>query len=414
MKSLTRVRSVACCVLTVLSGCGGDAASIDEVVRSESGDTTIVRWSGDGEWGSIAATEELRIGQLDGADEYTFGNITGLDVSSDGSMFVVDAHARQVRAYDATGAHVRSFGGDGGGPGELRNPMALRVLRDGTVVVRDFGNRRYNLYSHDGEVLSVINIPGGYSTTSPFFIDGDGLLYNPMNVAPPGESWRDGLERFRIDGTVVDTIEPPSWGFEQPTLVAEREGASAVYGVPNTPREVWTFSPRGYVVGGVSSAYAIQYLLPDSTVLRVERAVEPVTLAAGEKAQLEARTTRGLRATDPSWRWNGPPIPDVKPYYHSLFADDDGRIWVRVSGPARAEPIDPEDLADAGPDAPRERWVEPNVHDIFTSDGDLVGTVELPQQFTMYVARGSNVWGVVRDEFDVQYVVRLRIAPAEP
>lgn len=401
-----------CAFAITTTGCAGDGDASEGATRTVSGDTTVIRWAGDGEWGAIDATEELRIGQLDGADEYTFGEITGLDVSSDGSLFVVDAHARQVRVYDPAGSHVRSFGGDGSGPGELRSPNGLRVLDDGSIAVRDFGNRRYNIYSQTGESLSVINIPGGYSTTSPFFVDTDGLLYNPMNVAPPGEDWQNGLERFRPDGTVVDTIEPPSWGYEPPTLVAEREGARAIYGVPNTPREVWTFSPHGYVVGGVSSAYAIEYLLPDSTVLRAERVVEPTTLTAGEKAQLEARATRGLRFTDPSWRWNGPPIPDVKPYYHSLFADDDGRIWVRVTGPATAEPIDAEDLADAAPDAPRERWVEPNNHDIFTSDGTLLGTVELPQQFTLYVARGNNVWGVIRDEYDVQYVVRLRISPA--
>ena len=47
--------------------------------------------------------------------------------------------------------------------------------------------------------------------------------------------------------------------------------------------------------------------------------------------------------------------------------------------------------------------------DVFDAQGRYLGVVEMPQGFTPKLFREDKIFGVWRDELDVQYVLRLRI-----
>jgi hypothetical protein len=47
--------------------------------------------------------------------------------------------------------------------------------------------------------------------------------------------------------------------------------------------------------------------------------------------------------------------------------------------------------------------------DVFDAQGRFLGVVNTPAGFTPRVFGGDKIYGVWRDELDVQYVVRLRI-----
>ena len=77
------------------------------------------------------------------------------------------------------------------------------------------------------------------------------------------------------------------------------------------------------------------------------------------------------------------------------------------------------ELRDGGnPNArPPVRWREPVAFDLFESDGTYLGRVRAPQGFSIWptpVSDRDQVWAVVRDELDVQYVVRFRAVPDRP
>jgi hypothetical protein len=47
--------------------------------------------------------------------------------------------------------------------------------------------------------------------------------------------------------------------------------------------------------------------------------------------------------------------------------------------------------------------------DVFDAQGRFLGVVTMPRDFTPKLFRGDKIYGVWRDELDVQYVLRLRI-----
>jgi hypothetical protein len=118
-----------------------------------------------------------------------------------------------------------------------------------------------------------------------------------------------------------------------------------------------------------------------------------------------------MRYTDPNWRWDGPPIQDTKPPFTELFAGEDGTVWVQLSQPG-FKTEDP-NYDPTEPDAIPNEWHEPVVFDVFEEDGRFLGTVRAPTglvtQWTTPIFTKDWVLGVLRDEYDVETVVRFRV-----
>ncbi len=102
-------------------------------------------------------TEVLRVGGIDGEDAFVFGRVLAAELSGKGTLFVLDAHASEVRMFDQEGHHMGSFGRAGEGPGEFRRLRSMD-WHDGQITVTQGG--RLSLFGEDGEFLNSHRIPG--------------------------------------------------------------------------------------------------------------------------------------------------------------------------------------------------------------------------------------------------------------
>ena len=389
-----------------------------EVVTETIGDTTVVRTLSGSVWDAEATlVPEVSIGELDGPGEYLLGWVFSIAVDDDRNVYVFDGQAQEVRVFDSAGVYVKTLGRRGEGPREFNRAEAIALLPDGRLVVRDPGNQRLEVFvPATGESAQWGYNAGGLHSSFPLYTDVNGRTFVGTGVL----SRDNGLYLivFGPDGTQVDSLPDPSSTYEPPMLSAERRGVnasgqpthvSATSPVPFSPVFLWTVHPSGHFLTGLSSEYRID-LARDDGVLRIERAADPVPVNDEERAYERERTTRGMRNVDSDWSWNGPPIPDHKPFFHELLAGRDGRIWVRLSAEARAvenEDHDPED-----PSSIPVFWREPVRYDVFELDGTYLGVVAPPDEFTPWVHPvfdGDHVWAVTRDELGVQRVVRYRI-----
>ena len=393
-----------------------------EVVTDTVGDTIVVRTLSGSAWGRDATlVPEVSVGEMEGALEYIFGNVVSLAVAGDGTLYVVDRQVPELRAYDPDGIFLAVLGSPGEGPGELNEPDGgLAVLSDGRILVRDPGNARIQVYAPDGEALDTWPIRGGFNTSQPFHLTHADEVHSLILLDTDADvsEWTFGMVRIGPDGVPGDTLMPPDIGYEAPTLEArEQDGDNnsvSISSVPFSPSEDWTIHPAGYFVHGLSTEYRFTVLRPDQPI-RVERTYEAAPVTRGERAEEEAHMTRDMRFTQPSWRWNGPAIPDLKPPFSDLYAGRDGRIWVQVHQTAVdvGDPLyDPRD-----PDALEDRWHEPVTFDVFESDGTYAGRVFTPMGFRTSpspIFGETHVWATTRDDFGVQRVVRFRIELEEP
>ena len=345
-----------------------------------------------GVWGQATAVEELRIGVEAGEDEYMFGSIRGVAAAPDGTIYVGERRPPVVRVYDSEGNFVRNIGRQGQGPGEFQYGPLVGVHPNGTVVTRDEA-RRVSFFTPEGEYLDSFQVPG-YAT---LVIEHDGDI-----VVQRGEGDLV-LERFSVEGKHLEQVVAPP---------RDRDGIGFALGGVGTDfrvenNSVW--SPLGYLVTARNDVYDIELRDPVGTV-HLRRDVPRTELNPEELAEWQAIRERARQLMVEQGReFNIDPVPDEKPFFHALYAAQDGRIWVR-----RYVEAEKRDDIHPPPEEPGRAvltWREPDTYDVFEPDGTFLGSVALPVSFTPMFIRGERLWGIDRDEDGLQRVLRLRVAP---
>ncbi len=364
--------------------------SVDTLATGE----VLVRNPSSGVWDSRSAwriEEELRIGSAGGDGPDVFGRVAALAIDSRDRVYVLDRQARVVRVFDRDGRYVRTLGRPGAGPGEFEDPIAIEWLPNQTLVVVDQRNARYTIYDTNGTYIAdprrafrglFSEWRGGVDTAGRFY---------DVTVVPdrPG-----ALALVQLDAAFMprDTFGIPHYEPEVFRLV--RGSMTIAMAVPFTTRLVWTFDPRGFIWFGETKPYRIRQRTLAGAVVRIlEKEYEPARVERDDRERalqnLHTFVIQGGVVDEQR-------IPAEKPAFSDMIVDDQGYLWVR---PTLTEVEDSTLYAEAGP-----------VFDVFDPEGRYLGRAlaDVALQPPMRFTRGA-LYGVTRDEFDVEYVVRTRV-----
>ena len=403
--------------VAALAACGtdtGSSAAGPEVVVDTIGDTTVVRTMSGSVWAPRRPwSPKSPSASWTGPEEYLFGSIWSIAVDDDRGVYVFDGQAQHIRVFDSAGGYVQTLGRRGEGPGEFGSAEAIAFLPDGRLVVRDPRNMRVQVFdpgTRDSDQWRYD--PGNMGSDEPLHTDARGRTF----VLAQDRSRPGFVKQFIVmgpDGMPFDTLPQPSSDQRQPRLTGEYTSGGARIShsasVPFTPEFLWTVHPNGHFLTGVSAEYRVD-LPSDDGVLRVERASDPVAVSDAEREYEREGLTRSMRARIPDWSWNGPPIPDHKPFFKTLVAGRDGRIWVMLS--TEGQPVEHENYDPDNPSFEAVTWREPIRYDVFEPDGTYLGVVAAPDDFVTRpepIFNGDHVWAVTEDELGVERVVRYRI-----
>jgi hypothetical protein len=191
-----------------------------------------------------------------------------------GRVYVLDAQAHRVYVLDATsGDDLGSFGGEGGGPGELQRPFGIGVLGD-RVVVGNNGGPRLDLF----EVVAAGAGGGPVAYERSIRID---FLPFRLEPLPDGRLWLTGLEG-REGVTWLLALDGTSEPFASPdTSVVDPEFSFEGCGD-------WSASADG-LVRGCPKRFAFQELTLAGRVVREVTVDRPPVLAS--QAELDSLET---------------------------------------------------------------------------------------------------------------------------
>lgn len=345
-------------------------------------------------------------GSLADDPRYTFHDVTDAGVAGreDGGLLVLDVQGRRVLEYDAGGHHVRTFGRPGDGPGELKFPTALTVVRGDSVLVLDVAR------------LTAFPGTGGAPRTEPLIVRTFGRIRGwrgeyvravsaPLTSASgagasPGGVSRMHLGRFTQTGALHDTIW--SGPFPKRVLLTVTSGshttsthATEQYGATTH----WDQLGDGTLVVADTTAYLIRLISRNGMVagtLGPGEAARPVTSADRSRALERLRTAQArgggaFQAPDALRRkvLEETPFAAVVPRIAGLAVDPHDRIWVGVSGP--------------GGEIVR--------LDVYDRGGRLLGRLADPPGMPAALYGDGLVAFLERDELDTQQIRIMRVAP---
>jgi hypothetical protein len=196
---------------------------------------------------------------------------------------------------------------------------------------------------------------------------------------------------------------------------------------------IWTISPLGYLVTGVTSRAVVDLRIqaslrqqgrasaraarwfPGDSVISLRWFTSPVEVSDTERNEWRSAITATLRRTDSEWKWTGPDMEKIKPAYDSIIVARDGRIWLRAAKKSE------ERLPDGGARPTSAMgvynvWHQPQAYDVVELNGLHIGRVAAPEGLSIRSIRGDNVWGVQISADGVPVVKRysIRWPPTPP
>jgi hypothetical protein len=393
-------------LLGVVAGCGGDDAASPVRISSLP---------------EISLVEERRLGSV-GDPETGFSSVTGVEVSRAGAVFVLDGQDRKVKVYDSVGAHLRSIGGRGGGPGEFQAASDFGLVGD-TLWVRDAMARRISLFDFAGELIATVTtvgepitipgIPDGSLRVAPSRPRGDGLFASDVSVTGPDalpDSFQVPDLVFDRTGKVVDTAGAH--------VVRPRESAGTRIMIPAGLvvifRDPWNEVGLGGAVGtdSIIIGHAAATSANDSeidvtrstrqrdTVYHARLTYTPRPVSQQFKDSVINEVLRLPQRMVAEGRMQPEPVVQTRAAISEILSQysyvppidmhhvgKEGAVWLRTQ-------------ADEG--GPR-RWV------LLDPDGKPRGIIGLAETSRVMWSSGDVVWIVERDELDVPWVVRYRL-----
>ncbi|MEX0890746.1 MAG: hypothetical protein WEB88_01160 [Gemmatimonadota bacterium] len=372
---------------------------------------------------ALAVQEVLRIGVVDGDPDYQFQGIWDIAVDSAGGIWVVDA-AESVRRYGPDGRLTTRVGARGSGPGEAPQGWGSIVLGAGGVVLE--AGSSIQLFGADGAFLSSWSSFLGDIYMSPIGrADGRWILQAIDYSGSPGV-WRAGVSVFAgaTPAEAVDTVGVfPGQVMRSLGTAAGPGPAGAGPYFMGDPH--FAVDGRGHLFVSDTLAYRVERYGTDGALQRVlTRAAEPVPYdpawIAAMEAPLEAYLGRSGsidRAAVERLMERARPDPEP-PHLHfiqDLFVGRNGALWIERADrypdpPTRAAAHQIGIVPAAWPEA----WRAPRVFDVFDANGKYQGTVNLPATFTPMAVAGTAIYGVMRDDLDVEFVVAFTAGAEEP
>lgn len=401
--------------LCMAAACGGEAGGAADWAGTveDSAGVRIVKNSLEPLWGegdAWALEDVMTIGEAAGDPDYQFGQISGIGVTSDGRIVLVDQQAQHLKVFSPDGAYEYTIGQPGSGPGEFGPGVGpVLVGRGDTLIVPDLGNQRINVLQADGSDPADFRmsfergIPARWDMTE----SGD-LVYQLRSLNLPNTQQRDTLDlivRATYTGEITDTLMTPRRG-ESFTFDEDGQPKRMVF----SPEPVWTLVGDDALCFAINDVFRLSVIDAGGALTRI--ITMPVERQAVTQADIDffVETVERLAAEQ-----GAPPqqieillstfnFADYFPAFLQMMPGPGGSLWVqRIQQPTLLT------------DEERETW-NPNLDlgasewNVFDAEGRYLGVVDMPHRFQPVTFDGDLAYGIWRDEFDVQYVRVMRVA----
>jgi WD40 repeat protein len=302
--------------------------------------------------GIIQVEKDWEIGG-DVADEnYIFTHITRISIDSEGKLFVLDTRENCIKIFDSNGKYLKTYGREGGGPGELLQPLQMAVDPEDNIVIYELGNRRFSVYNNIGTHLYTLSFQ---KIVHNFSIGPNGKYYieiheNDWSGQKDGSLYK--ISQFTPDlkrEIVIDSAR----------ILDNKYFKSGNLG-GNIPmafhsKIVWSVSPSGKVVVARSEDYSIKIFSSNLELVKeIHHKDERIKVTKQEKENVLNNVKP--RGRVPDYILKQIEFPVYKPYFSNLNIDHEGYILVQTY----------------------KKEDQNMIFDVFTKEGKFVNKVSVP------------------------------------
>ena len=317
-------------------------------------------------------------------------------------IFVLDPAVYGVHRFDGGGRWLDTFGGEGEGPGEFRQPTAMGWVAD-TLWVADRRLGRLSFFDRNGTHLrsSQFRIIVGRAVIMPRRAFAGGRVVSVPYVPTQSVGDLDSLPVLVLDegGSVRDTLAWRALGQVAVSVATspangDSPGPAMSIGHPFDRRSLLAYDPRGrwlYVgtwrMNGADTDHLelLQVTAAQDTPTRVSLPFARVSVSQRELRSFASRIHGGLpesfrarvSARELATAFQGQVARPSATTVDAMAASDDGTLWFRETSRTSESPP---------------RWAG------YRPGEGFVGFVEFPAGHYLLGATGGELWTVRTDE----------------
>lgn len=384
----------------LIAGCGGTAANEEDLAtRYERPDGVVeVNYSRLPADRTVTAPADLTIGSEELGDEYILGDVRGIEPAADGTIYVFDHQASEIRAFDSSGEYLRTVAGPGQGPGEIAEANGMALVGDTVLWVHDHSKWRMSgIDTHGGEI-GVYELPiKSYGYIFSGTIDSRGRYWKTFSKSDQPRQGRPdpGYQESGYNAYYLSydyrTGERDSLYLGHGTsrsVIAAMGNGWRFYGIPFQSRQTVIVDPDGGFWHARTGEYRVSRLNASAdTVLVIDVGMDALPVTDADKDAMRERVgpddPEGLAAIEMVISH----MPDEKPLISDMVVDDEGRLWVSRVVESDADPH----------------------YDVFSEGGEFLGSVRIGFHVNEYFpirVRDNRIYTLGEDDLGAPIIVR--------
>lgn len=260
----------------------------------------------------------LTIGLEEGDNNYIFYKIRGIDVDSEGRIYVLDGGNHRIQVFDKDGKFLKTIGKKGQGPGELNKPTSISLGSDGKIFITEYLPAKITCFNFtDGKYINDFMLNEGALLS--LQVDNNNLNVEVIKLRVQNNKPNEVLEIDKLNefGDFIKKIEE----LNEP-MKLQRSG-NFYFASDYEPKFTWTVDLTGKIYTGIGNKYEIS-MYDTAGILNVKfgRIYKQARISSKEKNKELEKLPKHLR--------NKIKVPELKPVFDRIISDDNGNIWVHI------------------------------------------------------------------------------------
>jgi len=274
---------------------------------------------------TVTFVEDLSI---DGEDKD--GNIILFEpwlsfVDDNENIYIIEFQDKVIKVFGSDGEYIQTIGAKGNGPGEFQIISGLAVTKDGKLVVIDQMARRTSFFDSSGQFLK--SFQWRVNSTGLHLVKNSSYLIQERAYSGTRQFGTFSVKEIDFDGKEIR-----SYGvFTGREHLIVRHGKGTSYSsLPDSPHSLFTGDQdRGLLYHCFNNKYIIEVYDTSGKIFRkIDRPYEPVPFTNKDTEEYRAeydsfgvfrKAVRNMK------------MPKVKTIVSRMTIDDKGNLWIRTN-----------------------------------------------------------------------------------
>ena len=312
--------------------------------------------------------EDLSIGGDPEKDNYYFPRgVSRIRIDHQSNIYAVDSKNRRVQKYDRNGKYMATIGRQGQGPGEFGHPSEIFLDSHGKIWIFDASARAFKVFTSSG--VYEKNVVVKAMLQQAFILD-KGYIIGWQNFLRASEGPRIEVVKVNQNTAELETIAEYVIKKKE-----NRPGVGIHYYSSNLHLCCIDSATFCY---GFDPEYKIQVADGTGKTIRIiEKFTEPIPISHAEKEKTAEEGVYVWMGRERPDKVSELDFPPQRPFFRSLIADSQGRIYV-LKMPSILEKDDIKEF------------------DVFGADGVFLYRLSLP--FIPAIVTSGFIYEIRRDE----------------